>query len=87
MKKIIAETLSHLKSTKVTYADIRVVRSKSENLSAKNGKPDSISSDANYGFGIRVVLNGCWGFASSSRINKEELISSSYSDLLLRKKP
>ncbi|MCP4229743.1 MAG: TldD/PmbA family protein [bacterium] len=74
MKKIIEKTLNHLQAKKVTYGDIRVVRAKSENLAAKNGKPDSISSNSDHGFGIRVIVNGCWGFASSSHINEEEML-------------
>ncbi len=74
MKKIIEETLEHLKGKKVSYGDIRVVRTNSENLSAKNGKPDSISSNSDFGFGIRVIVDGCWGFASSSQVGKDEML-------------
>jgi TldD protein len=74
MKKMIESTLSHLKKGKVTYGDVRVVRARAENLSAKNGKPDSISSTTDHGFGIRVIIDGCWGFASSSLINKDEML-------------
>jgi TldD protein len=73
MKNDINDVLDYLKTKGVSYGDIRVAREKSENFQAKNGHPENISANSSEGFGIRVVADGAWGFASSSRITREEM--------------
>ena len=48
------------------YADIRVVETRQERLVVRNGVVDTLSGDESMGFGVRVLVDGCWGFASSS---------------------
>ncbi len=55
------------------YADIRVVRRQSEEVEVKNGKVDALTHDEDFGFGIRVLLDGAWGFACSSKATKREM--------------
>jgi TldD protein len=73
MKNDINDVLDYLKTKGVSYGDVRVVREKSENFQAKNGHPENISANSSDGFGIRVIADGAWGFASSSRITKKEM--------------
>ncbi len=47
------------------YADIRVIREQRESVQTKNGAVEAVSSDQSGGFGIRVLVGGHWGFASS----------------------
>lgn len=54
----------------VSYADVRVVDSRDRDLSTKNGKPGQISSSESRGLGIRVLANGCWGFAATDDLTK-----------------
>jgi TldD protein len=39
----------------------------------KNGKVEALTHDSDFGFGIRVLLQGAWGFASSSKVTKTEM--------------
>lgn len=55
------------------YADIRQVERSTESLTVKNGKLAEASSDRSAGFGVRVLLDGAWGFAGSSRIERTEV--------------
>ncbi|MFH1219262.1 MAG: TldD/PmbA family protein [Candidatus Eisenbacteria bacterium] len=71
MKDIVRDVLDSIKK-KVDYADVRVVTTRSERIRTKNGMVDSISDNTSKGFGIRVVVDGCWGFSSSSTITKDE---------------
>jgi TldD protein len=57
----------------VTYADIRIVRRRGEDLSVKNGIVEALSQDESYGFGVRVIANGAWGFAASSTVTPAEI--------------
>jgi TldD protein len=58
---------------KVDYADIRVVRRENEEIAVKNGKVEALVHDSDFGFGIRVLFRGAWGFASSSKVTKTEM--------------
>ncbi|HEX9912274.1 MAG TPA: DNA gyrase modulator, partial [candidate division Zixibacteria bacterium] len=73
MKEAIKGTLDYLKRKKVEYADIRQVRRQTESIQVKNGNVESISCDEDQGFGIRIIANGSWGFASSSILSEAEM--------------
>ncbi|MCK4353516.1 TldD/PmbA family protein [candidate division WOR-3 bacterium] len=55
------------------YGDTRVVLENSESIAVKNGKVENVGVSESMGFGVRVLLNGAWGFASSSKLKKEEI--------------
>src|SRR4051794_23672722 len=55
------------------YADIRIEQRRHQVISVKNGGLDGISNDRSQGFGIRVLVDGAWGFASSSRLEVGEI--------------
>jgi TldD protein len=52
-----------------SYADIRVLQREQQNLALKSGIVESISQNKDAGFGVRVLKNGAWGFASSRTIS------------------
>lgn len=47
------------------YADVRVIEHQAESMIVKNGSLAAVSSDRSAGFGIRALVDGAWGFASS----------------------
>src|SRR4030066_953707 len=55
------------------YADVRVVNHREESLSVKDGIVEELDSSETEGVGIRVLVNGAWGFASSRDLNNEEI--------------
>src|SRR5436309_4367855 len=55
-----------------TYADIRVVRRLDESISIKSGRVEGVASGESEGFGIRVLVDGAWGFASSHSVDPKE---------------
>lgn len=73
MKDVVENILDLAKLKKVTYADIRIVRRQSEEIQVKNGKVEALTHDENFGFGIRVLFQGAWGFACSSRVTRGEM--------------
>jgi TldD protein len=46
------------------YADARFVHSRVERLSTRNGRLDQLDSHDSEGIGLRVHVNGAWGFAA-----------------------
>ncbi len=73
MKDLIGNVLDLVQTEGASYGDIRVLRRRSENLEAKNGKPEAITAAETEGFGVRVVVDGAWGFAASSKLGKDEM--------------
>ncbi len=56
-----------------TYADIRIVRRESQRIAVKNGVVEALESSDDQGFGVRVIADGAWGFASSSHVELAEV--------------
>jgi TldD protein len=71
VKDVLKNVLDSIKK-KVDYADAREVTTRSERIRVKNGSVDSIADSTSRGFGIRVIVDGCWGFSSSSTLSKDE---------------
>jgi len=57
----------------VAYADIRIVRRQNEEIEVKNGKVEGLIHDEDFGFGMRVLFQGAWGFACSSKVSQKEM--------------
>jgi TldD protein len=55
-----------------SYADVRVVRRLDEQVTVKSGRVEAVASGETEGFGIRVLVDGAWGFASSHRLTAAE---------------
>ncbi len=69
--KIAELALNSAKDNGATYADVRIEERLEENLSVRNGTPDLIEKSNDFGFGVRVIVGGAWGFASSADLNEE----------------
>lgn len=55
------------------YADIRINRYRTESVSTRERQVLNVSSSQNFGFGVRVLVNGTWGFAASPIISVDEV--------------
>ncbi|MCK4246945.1 MAG: TldD/PmbA family protein [Methanomicrobia archaeon] len=60
-------------SNEGAYGDIRIVERRWENIEIKNDNIERLENIFDRGFGIRVLLNGAWGFASSSNMERDEV--------------
>jgi TldD protein len=54
------------------YADVRVVRRLEESIAIKTGRVEGVASGESEGFGIRVLVDGAWGFAGSHLLTLAE---------------
>jgi len=55
-----------------TYADARVVESRSRLVEVKNRQVSILHENASMGLGIRAVVDGAWGFAGSAEVSVAE---------------
>lgn len=56
------------------YADVRYITEVNEVITVKNGKIEGISKTYDEGYGLRVLVDGCWGFSCSPDINMWEKV-------------
>jgi TldD protein len=73
MKELVEHALNIAKLKWVRYADIRIIDRREQVVSVKNGNVDGIGDQDSQGFGVRVLVNNSWGFASSAYLNKSEI--------------
>jgi len=73
MKDLTLLALDVAKALGATYADIRIVEGQNESIAIKNGRVEKLVTSTDYGFGIRVIANGAWGFAGSFLVEKDEI--------------
>ncbi len=73
MKDLTDRALDTAASLGSTYADIRVIRREEESISIKTGRVAGVASSETEGFGVRVIVDGAWGFASSHQLDGREI--------------
>jgi len=71
--KLAELALSLAKDGGATYADIRIEEIKQENISVRDGTAELIEKSTDFGLGIRVMVDGAWGFAASADVNQESI--------------
>ncbi|MBK5293474.1 MAG: TldD/PmbA family protein [Acidobacteriia bacterium] len=71
MHDIAKKALAAALRTGVSYADVRLVDERHRTLTTKNGRVGRVASQESLGVGIRVLADGCWGFAATDDCGKE----------------
>jgi TldD protein len=73
MKDLSSRALNTALLRGATYADVRVVDDRSRALATKNGKIGNASDSQSLGLSVRVLVDGAWGFASSSDLSRDAI--------------
>lgn len=69
--ELIALALAEVKRGGADYGDIRLVRAREQWISARIDRIEAIYDGDSYGYGIRCLIKGAWGFASSNEFTLE----------------
>src|SRR5262245_55098749 len=82
LRELAAFALERATKSGATYADVRINRYRTQAVSMRS-QPDfatgkinhvpAVSDTESFGFGIRVLAKGTWGFASSNRVTRDEI--------------
>ena len=72
MNDLIARALDAADRLGADYADVRIVERSNEQLTVKNGQLEAATSNQSAGFGVRVLLDGAWGFSASAVLEPGE---------------
>ena len=73
MNELIDRALDAAQAAGAQYADIRITERETESLTVKNGALEAASSNLTTGFGVRVLVDGAWGFAGSAVMTNPEV--------------
>lgn len=73
MNDLAQQAVDLLRQRGVDYGDIRIISSRHQDIAVTNGVVESISDQRGRGFGVRVLLDGAWGFHSSHEATEAEL--------------
>ncbi len=61
--------ISTAKDAGASHVDVRIERTRNGLLSLRDARPETQSDETIAGVGVRVIVNGAWGFASSPEIS------------------
>jgi TldD protein len=72
IKKQLADAgLNAAKSAGASYADVRIGRYLNQFVITRENRVQNVANTESYGVGIRVIADGCWGFAATNDVTKE----------------
>ncbi len=72
LKKQLADVgLNAAKAQGASYADVRIGRYLNQFVITRENKVLNVANTESFGVGIRVIANGCWGFAATNDVTKE----------------
>ena len=73
MKELADVALDAARRRGASYADVRLSRNTTEVVSTRERRVENVASADSNGFGVRVLVDGAWGFAASNKVDKAEI--------------
>jgi TldD protein len=65
--------LDAAKSAGASYADVRISRNRNQALFTRERRVQNLVDNETFGFGVRVLVDGAWGFAASRELTRDEV--------------
>jgi len=73
-KKELADVaLNEAKSKGASYADVRIGRYLNQSIFTRENQVRNMANTESYGIGIRVLADGCWGFAATDKLDQDSI--------------
>jgi len=82
LAELAAFAMERAKSAGASYADVRINRYRTQSISlrvqadratGKHIEVPTVSDDGSFGFGLRVLADGAWGFSASYEVTREAI--------------
>jgi len=73
LKELAQLALETARRAGASYADIRILHLRRQELSAEDRRLSSVWDRSDSGFGVRVLVEGAWGFAASGTLERDEV--------------
>ncbi len=74
LRRLADVALNAARDAGATYADVRIADYRRQALSTREQRVTDVTDSEDRGFGVRVIVNGTWGFAASASVNGDELV-------------
>jgi TldD protein len=71
VRKLCGEAIDAAAAAGAGYADARAVTRRAQHVATKNGEVEAVSDGETEGIGVRVLVDGAWGFACDRRLSEE----------------
>ncbi len=85
-KKALADVaLNTARSMGATYADVRIGRYLNQFVATREQKVQNIANTESFGAGIRVIVNGTWGFGASNQVTPDGIKKAAESAVAIAK--
>ncbi|HEY7466992.1 MAG TPA: TldD/PmbA family protein, partial [Dehalococcoidia bacterium] len=72
MRDVALRALDTARMRGAAYADVRIVQFRSESVTARKQNVEGLVVEESLGFGVRVIVDGYWGFAASNKLTTAE---------------
>jgi TldD protein len=72
-RELAMRALDAARAAGATYADVRISRNRVQQLGTRERQITFFNDQDTFGFGVRVIANGAWGFAASRDLTAEEV--------------
>ncbi len=73
-RELVLRAIDAAKQAGAEYADARISSARSQNLGTRERRVTNIGDNETFGFGVRVLVGGAWGFAASSNLTADEVV-------------
>ena len=73
IKDLALRALDASRTAGADYADVRIQQNRTQNVSTRERRVQGLSDNESFGFGIRVLVEGAWGFAASHELTVAEI--------------
>jgi TldD protein len=72
VRELALRALDAAKVAGATYADVRISRNRNQSVSTREQQVTGLTDSETFGFGVRVLAQGAWGFAASRELTGPE---------------
>ncbi len=72
-RELALRAIDAAKAAGADYADCRISSARSQNIGTRERRVTNIGDNETFGFGVRVLVGGSWGFAASSDLTRDEV--------------
>jgi TldD protein len=72
-RELAMRALDAARAAGASYADVRITRNRTQQMGTREQQITFFNDQDTFGFGVRVIANGSWGFAASRELNAEEV--------------
>jgi TldD protein len=73
MEDLALEALDAATRLGAQYADVRTMRQRTETITTRDGALERAGEQQTSGFGVRVLVDGAWGFAAHARLDRSTI--------------